>query len=99
MLYPQPGIRIIRTKSGGTVTIKVFALRADGAGSVRAVTDQTGAVVERTARRPYGEEVALARPSTLPGTRGVHPRDLPDPEQLAGPAATGRRREAAAAGQ
>ena len=99
MLYPQPGIRITRTKSGGTVTTKVFALHADGPGSVRAVTDGTGAVVERTARRPYGEEVALARPSTLPGTRGVHPRDLPDPEQLAGPAATGRRREAAAAGQ
>lgn len=39
-------------------------------GSVRAVTDGTGAAVERTAYRPYGGEVALAQPLTLVETRG-----------------------------
>src|SRR5690606_17905780 len=59
-----------RTRSGSTVTTKVFALHADGLGSVRAVTDEAGAAVERTAYRPFGEEVALALPLALPETKG-----------------------------
>src|SRR5690606_11430344 len=70
LLYPRPDIRITRTRSGSTVTTKVNALHADGLGSVRAVTDETGAAVERNAYRPYGEEVALAQPLTLPETKG-----------------------------
>ena len=46
-------VRITKTKSGSTVTTKVNALHADGLGSVRAVTDGAGAVVERTTYRPY----------------------------------------------
>jgi len=70
LLYPQPNIRITRTKSGSTVTTKVSALHADGLGSVRAVTDGAGAVVERTTYRPFGEEVRLAQPLTLAETKG-----------------------------
>ena len=33
LLYPQPNIRITRTKSGSTVTTKVNALHADGLGA------------------------------------------------------------------
>jgi len=70
LLYPQPNIRIAKTKSAGVVTTRVFALHADGLGSVRAVTDGAGAVVQRTTYRPYGEEVALQQPLTLAETRG-----------------------------
>lgn len=67
LLYPRPNIRITRTRSGGVVTTKVFALHADGLGSVRAVTDETGAAVERTTYRPFGEEVM---PPPTPGRSG-----------------------------
>ena len=70
LLYPRPNIRITKTKSGSTVTTKVNALHVDGLGSVRAVTDAGGAAVERTGYRPYGEEVALQQPLTLPEAKG-----------------------------
>ena len=70
MLYPTANIRVTKTKSGSTVTTKVSALHADGLGSVRAVTDGAGAVVERTTYRPYGEEVRLSQPLTLAETKG-----------------------------
>ena len=70
LLYPQPNIRITKTKSGSTITTRVNALHADGLGSVRAVTDGAGTVVERTTYRPFGEELALQQPLTLPETKG-----------------------------
>ncbi|MCT8330899.1 RHS repeat domain-containing protein [Albidovulum sediminis] len=45
-------------------------LHLDGLGSVRAVTDETGLERERTAYRPYGEEMAALTPLTLPETKG-----------------------------
>ncbi|WP_413876126.1 hypothetical protein [Albidovulum sp.] len=56
------------------VTTKVFALHADGLGSVRAVTDPTGAAVERTAYRPYGEELAQVLAYDLNGNMTPGPR-------------------------
>jgi hypothetical protein len=57
---------------------EVFALHADGLGSVRAVTDPTGAAVERTAYRPYGEEVAQVLAYDLNGnmTQGLDGRAM-----------------------
>src|SRR5690606_16287284 len=67
LLYPQPNIGITRTKSGSTIATKMNALHADGLGSVRAVTDGAGTVVERTTYRPFGEEVM---PPPTPGRSG-----------------------------
>ena len=54
------------TRDAGTVIKKVGTLHLDGLGSVRAVTDETGLARERTAFRPYGEEMAALTPLTLP---------------------------------
>ena len=70
LLYPQPNIRITKTKSGSTITTRVNALHADGLGSVRAVTDGAGQAVELTTYRPFSEELALAQPLTQPETKG-----------------------------
>ena len=65
--YPLPNIRVTRTKdASGTVIKTVGTLHLDGLGSVRAVTDETGLARERTAFRPYGEEMAALTPLTLP---------------------------------
>jgi len=56
LLYPRPDIRITKTMSGSTVTTRVNALHTDGLGSVRAVTDGAGTVVEHTTYLPFGEE-------------------------------------------
>ncbi|MGC1486716.1 MAG: HNH endonuclease, partial [Albidovulum sp.] len=70
MLYPVSNIRITKTKSGGTIATKVGTLHVDGLGSVRVVTDSNGLAAERTTYRPYGEEVAILQPLTLPETKG-----------------------------
>ena len=49
---------------------RVHTLHLDGLGSVRAVTDEAGLARERTAFRPYGEEVAALQPLSLPETKG-----------------------------
>ena len=65
--YPPPNIRVTRTRdAAGTVIRKVGTLHLDGLGSVRAVTDEAGLARERTAFRPYGEEMAALTPLTLP---------------------------------
>ena len=69
--YPLSNIRVTRVKdASGTVIKRVGTLHLDGLGSVRAVTDETGLARERTAFRPYGEEIAALTPLTLPETKG-----------------------------
>jgi|GEM_PF-6555580 len=58
------------TAPSAELVCRVSALHADGLGSVRAVTDAGGAVVERTTYRPFGEEVRLSQPLTLAETKG-----------------------------
>ena len=57
-------------RDSATVIRKVGTLHLDGLGSVRAVTDEAGLARERTAFRPYGEEMAALTPLTLPESKG-----------------------------
>ena len=72
LLYPTANIRVTYSRdAGGNVVKKVNTLHADGLGSVRAVTDETGLPAERSTYRPFGEEAEqLLSLSTPKETKG-----------------------------
>ena len=58
LMYAHPAVRITRTMdAGGGLVTASTPLFTDAQGSVRAVTNGSGAKAQRSVFRPYGEEV------------------------------------------
>ena len=58
LMYAHPSVRITRTMdAGGALVTASTPLFTDAQGSVRAVTNGSGAKAQRSVFRPYGEEV------------------------------------------
>ncbi len=75
-IFTPAGRSVVRTIDGGTVTTRY--LHQDALGSIVAVTDEDGDVVERYAYDPWGKQASLLAPTSgrLATTRGFTDHEM-----------------------